>query len=128
MDREAIARDVRRRQAQESLDFEREREQTLKDQIELVISEVESPKVDAAAFERMSPEDVAIVRAEFNPLPYDEEDDPGSFFERDDVFNFEVDLDETDPHAEELARLNGELETCLRRQQAFVAYIEALGG
>jgi hypothetical protein len=126
VDREAIARNVRRRQAQESLDFEREREETLKEQIELVIGEAESSRIDAAAFARMSPEDVAIVKAEFNPLPY-EDDDPGNFFERDDVFNFDIDLEEVDPHAEELARLNEEVEQCRRRQQAFAAYIEALG-
>jgi hypothetical protein len=128
VDREKIARDVRRRQVQETLDFERDREQTIRDQIELVIGEAEGPQVDAAAFGRMSPEDVAIVKAEFNPLPFDEEDDPGSFFERDDVFNFDIDVEEVDPHAEELARLNGELENCRRRQQAFEAFIEALGG
>jgi hypothetical protein len=128
VDREKIARDVRRRQAQESLDFEREREQTIRDQIELVISEAEGPQVDAAAFGRMSPEDVAIVKAEFSPLPFEEEDDPGSFFERDDVFNLDIDVEEVDPHAEELARLTAEMEQCVRRQQAFVAYIEALGG
>jgi hypothetical protein len=125
VDRDAIARNVRRRQAQESLDFERERETTLTEQIELVIGEAESSRIDAAAFERMSPEDVAIVKAEFNPLPYEEE--PGSFFERDDVFNFEDVGEEVDPHAEEIARLTAEVEQCRRRQQAFSAYIEALG-
>ncbi len=125
MDREAIARGVRRRQAQESLDFEREREQTLQEQIELVIGEAESSRIDAAAFERMSAEDVAIVKADLNPLPYEEE--PGSFFERDDVFNFEDVGEEVDPHAEEIARLTVEVEQCRRRQQAFSAYIEALG-
>ncbi len=127
MDREAIARGVRRRQAQESLDFEREREQTLKDQIEIVISEAEGPRIDAAAYERMSPADVEIVKAEFAPLGYDAED-PGSFFDRDDVFNFEEVDEEGDPHDEEIARLNVELEGCRRRQQAFAAYIEALEG
>jgi hypothetical protein len=126
VDRDAIAREVRRRQAQEALDFEREREQTLEEQIELVIGEAEGSRIDAAAYERMSPEDVAIVKAELTPPEFDP-DDAGSFFERDDVFNFD-DVEEVDPHAEELARLTVELEDCRRRQQAFTAYIAALNG
>ena len=73
MDNEQIARDVRRRQVTESLDFEREREQTIKDQIELVIVEVDGKRVDEAVFARLSPEDVQIVNAELNPSPYAEE-------------------------------------------------------
>jgi hypothetical protein len=125
VDREAIARGVRRRQAQETLDFEREREQTLKEQIELVIGEAEGPSVDAAAFEKMSPQDVQIVKTEFDPPGYGDDDGPG-FFERDDLFDLDEFEDEVDPHAEELARLNGELAECRLRQQAFSAYIEAL--
>jgi len=126
VDREAIARGVRRRQAQETLDFEREREQTLMEQVELVIGEAEGSNVDAAAFEKMSPQDVQIVRADFDPPTFDADEDAG-FFERDDLFDLDEFEDEVDPHAEELARLNGELEECRRRQQAFSAYIEALG-
>jgi hypothetical protein len=126
VDRDAIARAVRRRQAQETLDFEREREQTLTEQVELVIGEAESSRIDAAAFERMSPEHVEIVKAEFNPPTYDDDESPG-FFERDDFFDLD-DFEEVDAHAEELARLNTELEDCRRRQQAFAAYIAALDG
>ena len=125
MDRQAIARDVRRRQVQETLDFERDREQTLQEQVELVIGEAEGAGVDAAAFERMSPEDVAIVKAELNPTPYEAEEGAG-FFERDDLFEFDLE-EEVDPHEEELRRLNEELEDCRRRQQAFAAYLQALG-
>ena len=124
MDNEQIARAVRRRQVTESLEFERDREQTIKEQIELVIAEVDGKRVDEAAYARMSPEDVAIVAAELDPPDYDTEDDPGSFFERDDVINLED--DPVDPQAEELARLNDELEECRRRQRAFQAYLDAL--
>jgi len=126
VDREAIAREVRRRQVQETLDFEREREQTLKEQVEIVITEADGKGVDEAAFARMSPEDVEIVNAELSPPGIDAEDDPSFFFERDDLINLDDD-DEVDPHAEELARLNGELEDCRRRQRAFEAYLDALG-
>jgi hypothetical protein len=125
MDREAIARAVRRRQVQETLDFEREREQTLIEQVELVIGEAEGSRVDTAAFEKMSPEDVQIVKAELDPPAYGAGDGTG-FFERDDLFDLD-EFEEVDPHAEELARLNVELEECRRRQQAFSAYIDALG-
>lgn len=126
MDRETIAREVRRRQVQETLEFEREREQTLKEQIEIVITEVEGKNVDGAVFARMSPEDVEIVAAELNPPGIEAEEDPSFFFERDDLINLD-DEPELDPHAEELARLNAELEDCRRRQRAFEAYLEALG-
>jgi hypothetical protein len=125
MDREAIAREVRRRQVQETLEFEREREQTLKEQVEIVITEVDGKSVDQAAFARMSPEDVEIVNAELNPPGFETDDDPSFFFERDDLINLD-DEPEIDAHAEELARLNAELEDCRRRQRAFEAYLDAL--
>ena len=74
MDREAIARRVRRRQVEEALEFEREREQTLEEQIEMVIAEADGPAVDAATFARMTPEDAAIVKNELTPPPIDDED------------------------------------------------------
>jgi len=125
MDRERIAREVRRRQAEETLEFEREHEQTLQEQVELVIADAEGPKLDAAVFERMSPEDAEIVRADFAP-PSVHDDSPGiGYLERDDVIFFD---DEVDQHDEELARLNQELDECRRRQRAFQAYLDALGG
>jgi len=125
VDREAIARNLRRKQAEEVLEFEREREQSLEEQITMVIGEVEGPRIDAAAFQSMSEEDAKIVNEEFNPLPYDP-GDGSDFFERDDL----IDLDEPDPadlHAEELARLNDEIAKSRRRQEAFKAYLTALG-
>ncbi len=125
MDREAIAREVRRRQVKETLDFERECEQTLKEQLEIVITEVEGKVVDEAVFARMSPEDVEIVSTELTPPGIEVEEDPSFFFERDDLFNLD-DEPVVDPHAEEVVRLNGELEDCRRRQRAFEAYLAAL--
>jgi hypothetical protein len=120
VDREAVAREVRRRQVTESLDFEREREKTIDEQIELVIVEIEGPKVDAVVFERMSAEDAVLVKEEL-ALP---DSGGGDFIERDDV----IWLDEpADERAAELARLNEELVDCRRRQRAFEAYLAALG-
>jgi hypothetical protein len=126
VDREAIARGVRRKQAEEALEFERDREEAIEQQIAIAIADVEGPLVDAAAFGSMSAEDAEIVRAELNPLPYDPEEGP-DYFERDDLFEIDFDAPE-DPHAEELARLNEELAQCRRRQAAFKAYLAALGG
>jgi hypothetical protein len=127
VDREEIARAVRRRQVKETLDFEREREQTLQEQIEIVISEVEGKRVDETVFARMSPEDVEIVSMELNPPTVEFEPDPAFFIDRDDLFNLD-DEPPVDPHEEELARLNAELADCRRRQRAFDAYLEALDG
>jgi hypothetical protein len=124
VDRDAIARQVRRQQVQDALEFERDREKAISDQIAVAIGDVEGPKVDAAVFARMSPEDVELVRAELNPLPYAAEDGP------EEGADFFVDLDDVesggDPHAEELARLNEELALSRRRKQAFEAYLAAL--
>jgi hypothetical protein len=127
VDREGIAREVRRRQVREMLDFEREREQTLTEQVELVIGEADGAGVDAAVYARMSPEDVEIVDAELNPPTWESEEDELEFIERDDLVDFDEE-GEIDLHAEELARLDGELEDCRRRQVAFQAYLDALDG
>jgi hypothetical protein len=125
VDRQEIARAVRRRQVQETLEFEREREQTLKEQIEIVITEVDGKRVDETVYARMSPEDVEIVSMELSPPGPEYEPDPDFFIDRDDLFNLD-DEPAVDPHEEELARLNAELEDCRRRQRAFDAYLTAL--
>lgn len=116
---------MRQRQVREALEFEREREQTLKEQIELVIGEAEGGRVDAAVFALMSPEDVEIVKTELNPPTFESDDGP-TFFERDDVIYLDEE-EEIDPQEAELLRLNQELENCRRTQRAFEAYLDALG-
>ncbi len=111
---------------EDALEFERDREKAISDQIAIAIGEVEGPKVDAAVFARMSPEDVVLVRAELNPLPYAAEDGPE--FERDSFVDFDDVEQGGDPHAEELARLNEELALSRRRKLAFEAYLAALDG
>ena len=116
---------MRKRQVREALEFEREREQTLKEQIEIVIAETEGARVDAAAFALMSPEDVQIVKAELSPPTFEADEGP-TFFERDDVIYLDEE-EELDPQEAELLRLKQELEDCRRTQLAFEAYLEALG-
>jgi hypothetical protein len=117
VDREAIARSERRRQALEALEFERARAGALRDRLESIVNELDGPAIDAAVFARMSPEDVEIVRPalqadEPQPVtdPEDEEDaeDPAAWLE------------------EEIVRLQEEIASSDRRQLAFERYLDAL--
>lgn len=135
MDRRAITVDVRRKQVEDLLEYERERELTLLEQINTVVADAEGPSVDAAAFEQMTPEQVEIVKRELNPASIYEDDpmteDVDDFFgwdrdniaEDDDPWVFDEPVDAT---AEELGRLNEELESCRQKQAALQAYLDAL--
>jgi len=125
MDRQAIVRAQRRRQVTEALEFERAREEALRDRIESIVAELDGPVLDEATFAAMAPEQAAVVRTEL----YGEEPEP--FGEE-----WAVPLDE-DPeaappldaaeHEAELSRLEEEIVASVQRQQAFEAYLEALG-
>lgn len=121
MDREAIARAQRRRQALEALEFERDRAATLREQVEAIVTETEGPRIDEGAFARMATEDVEVVRAAFQSGELEgpeeewleiEEGSPGA------------DPEETEA---EIARLEEQIAASRRRQEAFERYIEALG-
>jgi hypothetical protein len=119
VDREAIARAERRRQALEALEFERARATALRERLEAVIVEVDGPALDEAAFAQMAPADIEVVRPTLQS----------------------VDAEPTDPEPEaedgggemiewleeEIARLDEELASSSRRQQAFERYLDALG-
>ncbi len=126
MDRQAIARAQRRRQAAEALDDERARGEALREQLETIVAELEGPALDEAAFAAMEPGDVAIVR----PALYGEEIGPP---EPDDPLTlewYEATADpEPDPaeQEEEVARLQQELAESRRRELALERYLEALG-
>jgi hypothetical protein len=126
VDHGAIARAVRRRQALEALDFERRREESLVAQVEQLVAEEHGAAVDEEAFARMEPDDVAVVRAEL-AVTWEEpeaEDDGDDFLA---AFAAEDDEeDDGDALADELARLEGEIESSRRRQLAFEAYLAAL--
>jgi hypothetical protein len=126
VDRDAIARRRRRSQALEALEFERERERALADQLESIVAEEEGRRVDEEAFARMAPEDVAIVRELLGDgwaLDEDaEEDDAGG------ELDFLSDEDgEPEEEEDEVARLQGLLESCRTNQRALERFIEALG-
>lgn len=131
MDRDAIARAQRRRQALEALEFERNRTTGLSEQIEEIVAEAEGPRIDEEAFATMTPEDAAALRtvlqldgeplSEDEPLPEDDwlgptEESP------------ETDPDEPEDDAEEeIARLQAEVAESRRLQELLERYIEALG-
>jgi hypothetical protein len=125
MDVEAIARTQRRRQAQEALEFERDREAALREQLEAVVADVEGPRIDEEAFARMAPEDAELVR-EILASGLDGEDPD---LDPDDEW---YDMDETqEPEAEsfedEVRRLEEEIAESRRLQQALKSYLDALG-
>lgn len=123
MDRRAIARELRRRLAQEALEGERDREQMLEEHLHELVGEREARAVDEEAFATMAPEDVEIVREMLDPP----ELGPGS-----DELSFDLaegeDDDETleELTAAELERLQEELADSRRRQGAWQRYLEAL--
>ncbi len=130
MDRDAIARAQRRRQALEALEFERNRATGLSEQIEEIVAETEGPRIDEEAFAGMTPEDAAALRAvlqldgeplsEEEPLPEDDWLGPEE--------SSEPDPDEPEDDAEEeIARLQAEVAESRRRQALLERYIEALG-
>lgn len=118
MDRDAIARSQRRRQIEEVHTEEQSRELALAGRLEEVVTEQGGARVDAAAFARMQPEDVALVREVLDaPVFFEDEDDTG-----------EPDADE-DAEVEveaEIARLQGEIAESRRRQLAYLRYLDAL--
>ncbi len=129
MDRDAIAREQRRRQAQDALEFERDRASSLEEQVEAIVAELEGPRIDEEAFATMAPEDVEIARAALL-LDGDREGSENEWLELEGV-SFEDDSDEAETEAEddtedEIARLQEEIAASRRRQEALERYIQAL--
>ena len=116
-----MARRQRRRQIEEALDDERGREAVLAGQLEEVVAETDGPGVDAQVFERLDPDDVAVVR-ELLEIPAADEYDPE---EGDEAFVFEIGGDENGSD-EEIARLQDEIAGSRRRQEALQRYLDAL--
>jgi hypothetical protein len=124
MDRQAIVRAQRRRQAAEALEFERAREEALRDRIETIVAELDGPALDEAVFAAMPPEQAEVVRIELygqEPEPLGEEwalpfEDPEA----------EDEVDPVEQQEAEIARLEEEIAGSVRRQQAFEAYLAAL--
>ena len=131
MDREAIARAQRRRQASEALQFERERAADLQELIDMLVVELEGSGVDRQAFAKMTAEDAELARSLLAPEePADDADeDAWLIFGDDQPEDDQPEGDEPDPRTEaeeEIARLQAEIAASRRREQALEAYIAAL--
>jgi hypothetical protein len=127
VDREAIARAQRRRQASESLQFERERSSGLQEQIDILVVELEGPRVDEEAFAKMPSEDAELARSLLAPAegPAEDADEDEWLIFGDDAPGDE-EIDAREEAEEEIARLQDEIEASRRRQDALERYIEAL--
>jgi hypothetical protein len=128
VDRDAIARGHRRRQAEEALEFERDRMALLEGQVEELVTELIGTRIDDEAFATMPPEDVETVRAVLDPRPVYELDD--EWLEAEDETSEDDPAPEAeDPEAEteaEILRLESEIAVSRQRQQALERYIEAV--
>ena len=113
MDRQAIARAQRRRQATEALEFERARAEALRDRLETVVAELDGAAIDEAAFAAMAPEQAAVVRVELYGEEPEQPDDEWMPFEADDPDADPV-LD-PDEQEEEIARLQDKIAKSFRR-------------
>ncbi|TML68955.1 MAG: hypothetical protein E6G14_08610 [Actinobacteria bacterium] len=124
MDRAAHARAALRRQAEDALAFEREREAMLTVELQDMVAEVHGPEIAGEVFAAMTPEDALLVRAALGGGErVDDEDD------EDDVDDEESGEDPEDADAageEEIARLQAEIESSCRSQAALERYLELL--
>ena len=112
LDRDAIARARRQRDFEEALDDERSREAALREQIELIVTEEEGPRIDRELLELLEPGE-AVLLADLFHAPDDRDD---------------LDVDEDDePDEDEVARLNGEIEESRARQRALERAVQLLG-
>jgi hypothetical protein len=124
MDRVALVRLVRRRQALDALAFERDRATLLREQVEETVALLEGQRVDADLYGRLSLDDVSLVRAAFGDLA--EPDAAALDFGSGDEGDDELEWDPAVESEEEIARLQQELEQSIRTQAALERYLEVL--
>ncbi len=130
MDRDAVARAGRRAQADEALDFEREREAALRQQLAELVLEEDGPRVDAAAFAKLDGGDAERVRAALGLLDEDETDDEDDPFAQDVYVDLAEEPDDADEAGveDEASRLQREIDDSLRVQAALERFIGVLDG
>lgn len=127
VDRLAIARAERRRQASDELEFERDRATALEAEVERIVAELEGPALDAEVFAKMDPGDVELIRAAIEgDSEFESEDVEGELFEGEDG-GADWGFDLREEQEAEIVRLQGEIASSERRQQALERYLEALG-
>jgi len=132
VDRVAIAREERRRQVTEDLEFERDRAGELHEEIKRLALELEGRGIDAEVFAKMPAEDVELIRGALQGVDREvvEEDWLDFGDETDEEGQVDGEQLEGELRAEqeaEIVRLQEEIVASERRQQALEAYLEALG-
>jgi hypothetical protein len=124
-----MALNQRRRAIGEAIEFEREREVALVEQLEAIFAELEGPALDEEALARMAPADAELVRTVLRGHEADEE--TAEDVDSDDDW---LEVDAVDPAGErdellaEIARLEEEIALSRRRRDAYQRYADALDG
>ena len=114
-------RAARRRQAQDALEFERDRAEMLATELEDVLAGADGRRVDADVFAQMSADDVQLVRAAIG-----NESAAVDRVNRDDLEPL-VDSDAVRRELEEeISRLEGELASSRRLQDGLERYLAVL--
>lgn len=122
MDVREIAREQRRRQVLDALEFERNREAALRVSLEHTAADLEGASIDEAVFAQMTGEEVEIVRSALVGTDFELEEELDEEWLSFGPSEDELRADRT----EEIARLEAELEACRRRQAAFERYLDLL--
>jgi hypothetical protein len=125
MDRRAMVRAERRRQATDELEAERDRADALREEIARLVVELDGPRLDEDVFAQLTPEDVELVRPALQGGT-EIEDTETEWLDSEEPWR-----DEEAERAEieaEIVRIEQEIASSTRRQEAFERYLAALGG
>jgi len=125
VDTDGIVRARRRHQALDALEFERDRETALLEQIDEVLTELDGPRIDAEAFARMEADDVELVRETLDPTSVTPDQEWLDLEEESPAESARLRREEQE--AERL-RLGALVAECRRCQKALESYIQALDG
>lgn len=125
VDTDGIVRARRREQALEALEFEVAREVALLAQIEEVLTELEGPRIDAAAFEKMEAAEAELVRETLDPGRVESEDESLELEGEDAADSARLMREELEAEGSRLRELAAESRRC---QKALESYIQALDG
>lgn len=125
VDTDGIVRARRREQALEALEFERDREVALLAQIEEVLTELEGPRIDAVAFEKMEAAEAELVRETLDPGHVRSGDESLELEGEDAADSAGLMREELEAEGSRLRELAAESCRC---QKALESYIQALDG
>ena len=125
VDTDGIVRARRRQQALDALEFERDRETALLEQIDEVLTELEGPRVDAEAFATMEADDVELVRETLDPTSVTPDQE---WLELEGESAAESARLRREEQEAERLRLRELVAECRRCQKALESYIQALDG